>query len=543
MPSRLVSSLSVLSAALLLAACASTSKPAGQSTLTHKTDEPESLYSQLKYWPMYDQTGVDDNSCVPESWLSIFSEPEQPTDLWGQVVSGYGFDQPVKEANISKQLEIYDGNQELFDIVSGRAANYMHYVVEQLDERDMPMELALLPIVESGYNPKAVSRASAVGMWQFIPGTGKRYGLEQNYWYDARKDVLASTDAALDYLQTLNEEFEGDWFLTLAAYNAGENRVRREVERNRRAGKPTDYWSLSLPRETRNYVPRLLAVSRILEQPEEFGIELNPIPLETAFTEVTVEKPVDLSGVIARAGLDQDQFYTLNPAFRTSYTPPKTSCRLLIPADARDDFVAVLNAVPESVVYPPSKYTIKRGDTLSTIARRHHTTARAIRDVNGMSSNFIRAGDTLVIPNSEIGAPVSVVAEAKSKAASTDLYIVRPGDNLRTIARRAGTSTSRLIALNNLDPNVPLKIGQTLQLSTSEVSNIDPTPASKRKIQYRVIRGDSIAAIASRFKVNYKDVMRWNGINANRPLIKPGQIILIYVDPDHETVQVASAEE
>lgn len=533
----------------VVAGCAGTGPKDQTAAADQSATAPPKLYEQLQYWPAYDQAGSNGEICLPESWISLQSlqnPAPQPTNLWEQVVAGYGFDSSVDEQRVQRQLNIYDGNQKLFDSVGQRASNYMHYVVEQLQERDMPMELALLPVVESAYNPTAVSHAQAAGMWQFIPGTGKRYGLEQNYWYDARKNVLASTDAALDYLQDLHEQFDGDWYLALAAYNAGEGRVEREIKRNKKLGKPTDYWSLNLPRETRNYVPRLIAVSRVLESPQDFGLTLEDIPLETSYAELEIDKPVNLNGALDQVGLDRDLFYVLNPAFRTSYTPPKTACRVLVPSDHVDSLAAALRTMPEANAYPPSKYRIKRGDTISTIARRHGVSAAELRAVNGLSSNMIRAGDTLVIPSNG-PLPAELPGAIAQSSAAPVLYSVRPGDNLWTISRRAGTSTAALVALNGLDMSAPLQVGQKLRLhpvkNTATTATAKADTGGMRRIEYRVIRGDSIARISARFGVPTKDVLRWNGMTKRRTLIKPGQTIVLYLDPSHEALQVASAKQ
>ena len=204
-------------------------------------------------------------------------------DLWERVRSGFGLAHEVERSRVAVEAEMYSRDNGFLQRVSERAAPYLYHIVESVEDRKAPLELALLPIMESGFQPYAYSSGRAAGLWQFIPDTARHFGLEQNWWYDGRRDVYASTQAALEYLQLLNEQFHGDWLLALAAYNSGSGTVSRAIERNERAGRPTDFWSLDLPRETRMYVPRLLAISAIIADPASFGVDLEPIPNEPSY--------------------------------------------------------------------------------------------------------------------------------------------------------------------------------------------------------------------------------------------------------------------
>ncbi|MFM7275491.1 MAG: transglycosylase SLT domain-containing protein, partial [Gammaproteobacteria bacterium] len=271
----------VISQGLWLAGCAS--KPAEQDPWYMKGDL--GLYEELQYWPKEEAGQDDGRQCVPESILDERALAYSPArDLWARIRSGFSMEERnVDERRVDQMVDRYDSQKHL-DMLGSNAEPWLHFVVEQLEARDMPLELALLPAVESSYNPQATSRSHAAGMWQIIPGTGRQLGLEQNGWYDGRRDVVASTEAALDYLSELHKRFDGDWYLALAAYNAGEGAVQRAIDRNRRLGKPTDYWSLPLSQQACNFVPKLIAMSRMLENPGDHGLRLTPIPDAPAFT-------------------------------------------------------------------------------------------------------------------------------------------------------------------------------------------------------------------------------------------------------------------
>ncbi|WP_372866594.1 transglycosylase SLT domain-containing protein, partial [Pseudomonas sp.] len=254
-------------------------------------------------------------------WLTDSIVPVEPEDIWQRVRDGYQMQDDIGvNPRIEQQRLWFVSNPSYIEKSGERSSPYIHYIVERLAERNMPMELALLPMIESSYNPLAYSSANAVGLWQFIPSTGRHFNLRQTSWYDGRRDVMASTTAAMNYLSRLHEMFNGDWLLALAAYNAGEGRVSRAIERNQKLGLPTDYWNLPLPKETQNYVPKLLALSQVVMSPQAYGVYLEPIPNEPYFEQVELKQHMNLSRVAAMADLDEDELYQLNPAFKKRIT-------------------------------------------------------------------------------------------------------------------------------------------------------------------------------------------------------------------------------
>lgn len=319
-------------------------------------------------------------------------------DLWGRIRQGYQLSPRKESHRVHRQLDWYIRHPEHISKVEQHARPYLHHIVEELEKRDMPLELALLPVVESAYRPYAHSPGSAAGIWQFIPSTGKMYGLKQTWWYDGRRDILASTDAALDYLESLSEQFDGDWELALAAYNAGSGAVRRAIRKNQRSGKPTDYWSLDLPGETKRYVPRLLALAEIVQTPEEYGIRLSRIPDKPFFESVEIDTQLDLPLAAELAGIDIEMLYRLNPGYNRWATDPQGPHRILLPLERVDEFNAKLSELDPDQRIRWARYLIQPGDTLQGIARKHETTVAVLKQANHLDSSLIKAGRALLIP-------------------------------------------------------------------------------------------------------------------------------------------------
>ncbi|HVN43240.1 MAG TPA: transglycosylase SLT domain-containing protein, partial [Steroidobacteraceae bacterium] len=254
--------------------------------------------------------------------------PDQYADILDRIRAGYAL-QDVQNWAIDKEVDGFQAKPDWLDRTFRRAGRYLHYIVGEIEKRGMPTEIALLPVVESAFNPVAYSRSRASGLWQFIPSSGKHYGLEQNWWIDQRRDVIESTQAALNYLQYLHDYFGGDWFLAIAAYNGGEGTVAAAIARNQAAGRPTDFFSLDLRPETRDYVPKLLAMRRIVGNPQVYGLSFAPIPNTPYFAVVDPGHQVHLGEAADLAGISRDDMFALNPAFNRMTTPPNGPHRLL----------------------------------------------------------------------------------------------------------------------------------------------------------------------------------------------------------------------
>ena len=464
-------------------------------------------------------------------------------DLWARLRRGYKL-APVDNPRIDAEFNWYARHPAYMKRVSERAERYLFHIVEALDARDMPFEIALLPIVESAFDPFAYSHGRASGMWQIVPGTGKMLGLKQNWWYDGRRDVVASTDAALTYLQRLHKRFDGDWLLALASYNSGAGNVSKAIRKNKRRGKPTDFWHLDLPKETKAYVPRLLALSKLVAKPEAYNVALTPIFNRPYFAPVHIGSQIDLAQAASLAGIDMDVLYHLNPGFNRWATDPHGPHDLLVPHDKAPAFAEKIASIPSNERLSWERYTIRSGDSLSTIAQKYDVSVSTLRSINGLRGSSIRAGKTLMVPvaaKSDSHYSYSVEERIAKRYAATEkreagqkiTYTVQEGDSLWSIGRQYKVSTRKLAKWNSMAPRDPLRVGQTLKIWTTSSALLPQTAPTKngviRKVSYRVRTGDSLARIAQKFSLTVNDIVKWNQINRSHYL-QPGQKLTLFVD-------------
>ena len=430
-------------------------------------------------------------------------------------------------------------------------------IVEEAERRGIPLEIALLPIVESAFQPFAYSHGRASGIWQFIPGTGRLYGLKQNWWYDGRRDVYASTRAALNYLEWLTKYFQDDWELALASYNSGEGTVKRSVQRNKRAGKKTDFWNLKLPLETRGYVPRLLAVASIIDQPERYGLSLRSIANKPYLARVPVDGQIDLAFAAYLAEINLEKIYQYNPAFNRWATDPEGPHYLLLPVETAEVFSQRIAQFPMEKRVRWENRRLEEGETLASLARAYGTTVDVLERINNLKANKVRAGRDVVIPLSMHtldetalipleAQPPEKTAEENPPAPEKTTYVIRRGDTLYAIARKHQLDVKDLAQWNNMESiHAPLILGRTLVM-WSEPPEPEPEPVYipmmvsvplagppqgdvLRQINYVVRRGDTLARVAERFKVTIEDILSWNTLPKNKRL-RPGQRITLQID-------------
>ncbi len=480
-----------------------------------------------------DDSRTTDPAIGLEDATPVVLVEEEPEDIWERIREGYKLqDQIGVNPRIERQRLWFASRPNVISSSAERGSPYIHYVVEQLDEKNMPLELALLPVIESSYNPMAYSRSSAAGLWQFIPSTGRHFNLQQTSWYDGRRDIPASTNAAIAYLNKLHDMFNGDWLLALAAYNAGEGTVSRAIERNQKLGLPSDYWNLQLPRETEEYVPKLLAVSQIVLSPDVYGVRLPDVANEPYFEAVEFRQRMQLSNVAEIANIDEDELFLLNPAYKRGVTLDGPQ-HLLVPVAVADQFEANL------ALYKPRKsvewkeYKVRPGDSLHSIANRNYLTVGTLKQINQLSSNHLRVGQVLSIPMEPGQKYLAPVYESPQKESpSPRQYKVRKGDNLGLIASRNQVSVAELKRWNRLRSN-NLKVGQILQLQAagSTPAKASATPGATAKTgkpgvrTYQVRAGDSLYAIARLHKVSVEQLQKWNpGTGKN---LKVGQKLAI----------------
>lgn len=408
-------------------------------------------------------------STVPSQ--SVYTDTtDQPNDLWQRLRNGFALETlENKEIKISEIS--YTKNPKFLHRITKRSERYLFYIVEEVERRGMPSEIALVPLVESAFNPIAKSSVNAAGLWQFIPATGKSFGLKQNGWLDERQDVIAATHAALDYLQALHSKF-GDWKLALAAYNWGQGAVSQSLERNRKKGLPEDFHSIKLPIETRNHIHKLIAIKNIIASPENYGIKLNTIPNRPYFMEVETNKNIDKTLVAELANISIDEFNALNPAYRRAIVKVKKSPHtLLLPVKKADTFLANLEDYEEPLI-SWQFHQLKKGESIHKISRRYHMTEAQLIEANDITKNDkIKYGQTILIPHAStrIDANTLIVRKKPAIAVHDDnslIYTVKEGDTLSGIAKNHGT-TVRQIKRWNTD-NEQLSIGQKLVLQLTK---------------------------------------------------------------------------
>ncbi len=376
----------------------------------------------------------------------------------------------IDDPLVAKWEEWYSTRPDYVARMIDRSRRYLYYIVVEVEERRMPLEIALLPMVESAYNPTAVSVSRASGIWQFMPSTGTHYGLKQNFWFDSRRDVIAATEGALNYLQKLYADFD-DWQLALAAYNWGEGNVARSVAKNQAANLPGDYASIKMPDETRNYLPKLQALKNIVRDPEKYGVELGDIPDAPYFAVVKTQRKIDVKAAAALAEMSIDEFQYLNPQHNRPVIAGADEYTILLPIDKAELFAAKLDLTDQPLVSWQA-YRMKNGETLQQLAAKFGMPVDALRAVNGIGAKSrVPPGHMLLVPSQ---GPADAAAETLTNAVFT---------------------------------SVP----------------------QGRTFYYRVNRGDTLAGIASRYAVTVADLRRWNGL-ASTGMVTTGQQLRITSD-------------
>lgn len=452
-------------------------------------------------------------------------------DIWERVRAGMKFPK-LNSPYLEKQQRWYASRPDYVLRLTERARRYLFHIVEEVERRNMPMEIALLPAIESAFRPRAYSRARAAGLWQFIPSTGRKFGLKQNWWYEGRRDVVAATDAALNYLEYLHKMFKGDWFLALASYNTGEARVGRAIRSNRKRGRLATYEHLKLSSETKNYIPKLVAFSKIIADPESFGITLAKIPNEPYFKSVEVGSQIDLGIAATMTGIQHKELSALNPAFRRWATDPAGPHQLLLPVAHADKMASSLKALPMSKRMRWARHKIRGGESLSVIARQYKIPISSIKSANRLTSNLIREGKHLLIPLSGQQHATAAMLNGQAppiKISRPIIYKVHRGDSLWKIARRYGSSIESITKANNLTKTM-IKPGMRLTIPPKSASRRSAKKSAQpvlTKQTHKVKRGDSLWKIAKKYSVQIAQLTKWNRIN-KKALLKPGQKLLIY---------------
>lgn len=516
---------------LLVASCATTGNNGPADELEVVTTVQEDL-------PKGSGESIDEHLFVPQPVATPIEQPDEQSsgqalqhdNVWARLVDDFALPDCHEHRSARNWANWYADHPEYMARVMKRAQPWVFFIAEELQARGMPGELALLPIVESAYDPFAYSSGMALGTWQFIASTGRHYGLNQDWWYDGRRDVWSSTHAALDYLAYLNKKFDGDWLLALAGYNSGENRVARRVRKNQREGRLADFWNIALPKETRGYVPKLLGLTCLFQNPSSYGFELPVAQNQAVIAAVEMESQSDLVLVSQLSGVSIDVLFSLNPGFSRWATSPQGPWRVVLPIEGAEKLQQRLRSEPPPNLMKWDQVMVQNGDTLSGLAARHQVPISVLRSTNNLDSDLIRIGQKLRLPRDEqlLVDPLYVAAANELQQLQSGLiaservwHRVRSGESLSVIAARYNVSLRELQNWNHISDPHKLRVGQTLTLFHSPAA-----AANGGTIRHTVRSGDSLWSISKRYKVKINDLMRWNDLG-NNTVIQPGQSIKI----------------
>ena len=493
-------------------------------------------------------TAVTTSTTSPQPNLQATIEPIQAAkpaqvviekDLWQYIANRYTLS-ASSQKDLFWHIDWFKKNPDYLTRVTKRAKPYLYLVTQEVEKAGLPIEIALLPIVESAYYPFSYSHGTASGLWQFIPSTGKLYGLKEDWWYDGRRDVLASTKAAVKYLKNLKKLFKGDLLLAIAAYNSGPGRVQKAVRKNKRLGKKSDFWHLDLPAETRGYVPRLLAVAELIKHPDLYGQEITPVDNKPQVQVVTLDSQFDLATIAQWADLSLDEIYSLNPGLKRWATPSNPPYAILLPIDKVTEFEKNLSTHPKNARVRWLRHKVKSGESLSYLAHKFKTTLDQIKSVNNLSNSLIKVGEYLIVPVAQRSEDDYALTEDQREKRRLDakktgvkvIHTVIDGDSLWKIAKQYNTQIDSIVKWNHLTHSKPLKIGKKLVIWQAKTDLSELTRVGidiNRKVTYRVKKGDNLSTIARRFKVSVSNLKSWNKLDSKKPL-QPGQKLKIIVN-------------
>ena len=468
------------------------------------------------------------------------------TNLWQRMRDGFRLSHETDRKRVMDELKWYVNHPEYVERVTKRAAPHLHYIIEELEKRGLPLEFALLPIVESAYDPFAYSHSRAAGLWQFIPGTARVYGLKIDWWYDGRRDVRASTTAAIDYLEYLHNMLGEDWLLALAAYNAGQGNVLSSIRASKLPADEVNFWSLKVFRETYTYVPRLLAISELINHPDRYHMTLPDVANKPYWKVVETMGQLDLNKAAELADVSSKEIYLLNAGFNQWATHPDGPHELIIPVGKADVFRERVLELPPTERLAWQRHKVSYGESLGAIANRYRTTVDTIRSANNIRGNLIRAGESLMIP---AASPDTDYAMSQSSRLATKqqtlethygsepiTYIVKPGDSFWEIAHKFDVGMRELAKWNGmgttglLHPGTELKIFKKTNNTQTKAQPVGLRTNQVRKLNYRVRNGESLSLIASKFNISVQSIKSWNDALNVKKYIHPGDQLTLYVD-------------
>lgn len=441
-------------------------------------------------------------------------------NLWDNLPYGYQLPDIGDSSQVQAQISWFMSHQGYLNRTANRSAPYLHYIYQQVQRRHLPSELVMLPIIESAYNPFTSSPRGAAGLWQMMPGTATTWGIKQNWWYDGRRDIFASTNAALDYLTYLQSYFNGNWLLAIAAYNCGEGTVQAAIRHNTRLGKATDFWSLPLPQETRAYVPRLLALAKIIKHRGTYPINLPTIEDKPYLTQVDVGSQIDLSHAAQLAGMEMQELRQLNPGYSRSATDPSGTHTLILPINKVDDFKQKLALLPRVERVSYQSYKAKHVESLSTIAMHFDTTAAKLRELNHLKFNYVKAGRTLLVPVTALA--VSHGEEGQSAVATNEPVIVTEG-NENPDLKAPDIQSTLAQASASTQEQTPEVTKDTVTVEPASSEKISDTVVRSR--HHKIKKGETLYMVATRYGTTAQQLMKLNKLKSTH--LKPGTTLQI----------------
>ncbi len=472
-------------------------------------------------------------SRLPGTGVTEAPQREQ-SDLWQRAIQRFEFAQCTDFPEAQAWTKWFGERPDYMARVMDRARPWLYDIMQEIERRDMPGELALLPVVESAYDPFAYSHGRASGTWQFVSATAKSHGIQINDYYDGRRDVYVATRAALDYLNQLNQRFGGDWDLALAAYNGGQGRVGRAIARNQRAGRPTDWRSLRLPRETKGYIPKLHGLACLFQAADDYDIELPTWPASPLVERIELNGPTDVVVFSSLLGLEITELMALNPGLNRHITSPSGPHHLMVPIGLADEAKALVGNLSNAQLLEYRTIAVQPGDTLSGLAVRHDTTVEALIKHNALAGDVIRLGQRLEIPTQiSPNQPAQyadryqelALLQSRLVPAKRFQHEVRPGESLWVIARRYGVNMSDLQRWNQLGSGNLIRPGQRLTIVMEPGVGGAPAP-TQSPARYTVRNGDSLWAIARRHRIPLNALMEQNDLDQSS-VLKPGQTLTL----------------
>ena len=439
------------------------------------------------------------------------------SDIWEYILQNNNIkNEVVLTEQILSYMNVHLKDLDKFEEYLNDSYYFMYFVINELEKNNLPIELSILPYIESNYDPFSISSSGAVGMWQFMPRTGRLYDLNKSWWNEDRHDPFKSTEAAVSYLKYLYQRFDKDIYLTLAAYNAGPSLVERRINQNKRKEDDLDFWSLNLPSQTKNYVPKYLALRELIFNSEEYGLKMPKIPYDSVVEKIVIDGQVEILALSEFLEIKPELLYKLNAGYTKWASAPEDKSIFFIPKEKYAQFVSQENPFNSINNINWITHTVKRGDNLWDLSIKFDTEVNIIKEVNYLNNDILSINDTLLIP--------------LSKTKSNDfipyqMYIVSEGDTLWGIAEKYNLDVEDLAKMNSLNKNEYLQLGQQLSIGNKNIyRNIE---SRKRTILYSVKQGDNLFKISELFDVTIKSIEEIN--NFNQATLMPGQIIKIAI--------------